>query len=330
MYLHSKALKAASVAALTTVTGLANAGGYALIEHGASGLGNAYAGSAAVAADTSTLWFNPAGMLHLSDREFMLGAHAIVLDTTVNNQGSTLNTALGGSVIDGDPSGDNSGTGLVPNIYYVAPLGDDMAYGIAIDVPFGSSSDYGTTWFGRYSATESALQVIDINPSFAYRVSDKVQLGAGISLQRMTATLANAVDSGAVCFGLSPNPADCVNAGLTPGNQANDSQVKIEGDSTAVGFNFGAMFVPADHTRIGVAYRHSVKHKLEGTGTFDNSPAFQGFIDGAGIPAFATGPGSTEVTTPASLSVLGRCDSSCCWYQLSAITKTDTSCRHCD
>jgi len=312
MYLHSTALKVAGVAALTTVTGLAQAGGFALIEHGASGLGNAYAGSSAVAADTSTLWFNPAGMLLLTDREFMIGAHAIASDTTVNDQGSTLNTALGGTPIVGGATGSNSGTTLVPNIYYVAPLGDKMAYGVAIDVPFGSSSDYGDTWRGRYTATESALRVIDINPSFAYKVSDKVHLGAGISIQQMSATLANAVDSGAVCFAVSgDDPAGCVNAGLTPGNQVNDSAAKIEGDSTALGFNFGALFVPAAHTQLGVSYRHSVKHKLEGTGSFTNSdpfaalvgsPTYQGGVAAGVLPAFETGPGSTEVTTPATLS----------------------------
>lgn len=303
MYFHSSAIKVAGVAALTTVSGLANAGGYALIEHGASGLGNAYAGSAAVAADTSTLWFNPAGMIQLTDREFMIGAHAISSSTTINDEGTTLNTALGGTPVSGPASASNDGVTLVPNIYYVAPLGDDLAYGIALDVPFGSGSDYGSEWRGRYSATESSIRVIDINPSIAYRVSDKVQLGAGISIQMMNANLANAVDSGAVCFSVNlADPAPCVNAGLTPGNQAVDSAAKIDGDSTALGFNFGAMFTPADHTRIGVAYRHSVKHELEGTGTFDNSAPFQALLDASGLPLFQTGPGSTEVTTPATLS----------------------------
>ncbi len=303
MYLHSTALKVASVATLTAVTGLANAGGFALIEHGASGLGNAYAGSAAVAADTSTLWFNPAGMLQLTDREFMVAAHAISSNVSIENQGTTLNTALGGTPVSGGATAENNSVTLVPNLYYVAPLNEDFAYGIALDVPFGSGSDYGNTWFGRYVATESSLRVIDINPSIAYRVSDKVHLGAGISLQQMNAVLANAVDSGAVCFSVSPDPAGCVNVGLTPGNQATDSAAEINGDSTAFGFNLGAMFIPAEHTRIGVAYRHSVKHELEGTGTFDNSPQFQGLLDASGSPFFQTGPGSTEVTTPANLSL---------------------------
>ena len=75
MHLHSNAPKVAIAAALTTISGLANAGGFSLIEHGASGLGNAYAGSAAVAADASTIYFNPAGMLQLDSIELNLAGH---------------------------------------------------------------------------------------------------------------------------------------------------------------------------------------------------------------------------------------------------------------
>ncbi|MGH8628173.1 MAG: outer membrane protein transport protein [Gammaproteobacteria bacterium] len=38
------------------------AGGFALFEQSVKGLGNAFAGSAAVAEDAATLFFNPAGL----------------------------------------------------------------------------------------------------------------------------------------------------------------------------------------------------------------------------------------------------------------------------
>jgi len=298
--------KVACIAALTSVAGLANAGGYSLIEHGASGLGNAYAGAGAVSADASTLYFNPAGMLNLSERQLLVGGHLIYVDTSIIDQGSTLNTALGGSPISGPSVGTNDGITAIPNIYFVSPLGDRMAYGISLDVPFGSSTDYGDQWFGRYSAVESSLAIIEINPSFAYKVSDQIQLGFGVNFQIADATLSNAVDSGAVCFAVAagdPNlEANCVNAGLTPGNLATDSLATIEGDSTGFGFNLGAMFTPGENTRIGVAYRSSVDHTLEGSGTFENSPEFQGLLDSVNSDLFMNGPGSTEITTPATFS----------------------------
>ncbi|HRA82643.1 MAG TPA: outer membrane protein transport protein, partial [Thauera sp.] len=49
--------------------GNAMAAGFQLLEQNASGLGNAYAGSAAVAENASTIYYNPAGMTQLQARE---------------------------------------------------------------------------------------------------------------------------------------------------------------------------------------------------------------------------------------------------------------------
>jgi len=48
-----------------TFSGVAGASGFQLMEQNASGMGVAFAGSAAVAADASTIYWNPAGMAFL-------------------------------------------------------------------------------------------------------------------------------------------------------------------------------------------------------------------------------------------------------------------------
>ena len=60
--------------ALPFVASQAHASAFALSEQGVSGLGNAYAGAAAVAEDASTVWWNPAGMARLGS-----GKHFAVL-----------------------------------------------------------------------------------------------------------------------------------------------------------------------------------------------------------------------------------------------------------
>lgn len=47
---------------LGMAAGQAGAAGFQLLEQNASGIGNAYAGSAAVAENASTIYFNPAGV----------------------------------------------------------------------------------------------------------------------------------------------------------------------------------------------------------------------------------------------------------------------------
>src|SRR5947208_7325209 len=66
------------------------AAGFALHEQGISGLGNAYAGAAAVSEDATTVWWNPAGMSRLAPgRHFSIGAAAILPSTKFENTGST-------------------------------------------------------------------------------------------------------------------------------------------------------------------------------------------------------------------------------------------------
>lgn len=333
MYKHPARRKSFAANALSTAIAstsilcfsqLVSAGGFALIEHGASGLGNSYAGASAVSADSSTVWFNPAGMSEIDGRDVAFALHVLSTDTSWTDEGTALGPALGSSDVSG-PDTANPGTlSLLPNFYYVAPINDQWSYGLSIGVPFGSSTEYDSDWKGRYTTVESGINVIDINPALSYRVSDKVRLGFGISLQQLTAELNNAVDSGAVCLGAleiqtadgtatsSYTAADCFNEQLTPGNVDTDSFAEINGDSTAFGFNLGALFLPVDSVKIGIAYRHSVDHTLDGDADFTVNPALRALLDGntgtsqAITTALLTdSPATAEVTLPASFSVSG-------------------------
>ncbi len=223
-----------------------HAGGFALIEQGASGLGHAYAGSAAVSSDASTVWFNPAGMTELPNRELAIAGHVVRTDTDFTNQGTALNPVFNSTPVSG-PDNANPGTSaFLPNFYYSAPINPQWTYGIGVSVPFGSSTEYEDDWVGRYTTLESGVDVIDINPSIGWRLSDKIRLGGGVSIQRLDADLEQAVDSGAACLGVfnEADPAVCANAGLLPGVQENDGRAKVSGDSTAYTFNLGGP-VPA-------------------------------------------------------------------------------------
>lgn len=304
---------------VASLTPVAHAGGFALIEHGASGMGNAYAGAAAVSADTSTVWFNPAGMSEIDGRELSATLHVLTSNTTFNDRGTTLGARLGSSPASGPDSSSPGTTSVLPNFYYVAPINEQWSFGLSIGAPYGSSTEYDNNWKGRYTTVKSGIEVIDINPAISYRVSDKVRLGFGLSVQRLSAELGNAVDSGAVCFSLAGRPdtsfgqADCFNAGLLPGVVDNDGYGEITGDSTTFGFNLGALFLPREDLKIGVAYRHSTSHDLDGTGNFtvnsgladvlasntSDDPTGQALTQGL----FRNTPGNAEVELPATFSV---------------------------
>ena len=283
----------------------AHAGGFSLIEHGASGLGNAYAGSSALAEDGSTIWFNPAGMTELPDREITVAGHVIATNPEWEDRGTSLSPLVGGGPASGPDTADPGTTSFVPNLYYSAPLGDRWHYGLGIGVPFGSSTEYDDDWKGRYTTIESGVNVIDVNPSIAYRVNDAVRLGAGVSLQFLTAELSSAVDSGAACLAFV-DAGSCVSAGLTPGVQANDGEGEITGDSTALTVNLGALLLPRDGTRIGVSFRSGASHELDGEGDFSTNETLRGLLDAQGGAAagFLTDSDATaEIDLPATLSL---------------------------
>jgi len=255
---------------LAGCTHLAHAAGFALIEQNASGLGNAYAGQAAAATDASTVFFNPAGMTYLPDRQLVLVGHLIKPEAEFS----------GSSTIGGGNGGDAGGLTFVPNAYFAARLTPDVVLGVGMNAPFGLKTEYDSAWAGRTQAIKSELKTINLNPSIAWKASEAISLGAGVSIQYAEATLTNA----------SP-------AGL----------VTVDGDDYGWGFNLGAIWQVSETTRVGLAYRSEVDYTLEGTVTF------------SGVPAL-NGPVTADTTLPdsASLSLFHKLDDR--WEVLADVT----------
>jgi long-chain fatty acid transport protein len=253
----SHRLRLAVTLALSSQAGLAHAAGFALIEQNASGLGNAYAGQAAVAADASTIFFNPAGMTLLPDRQVVMAGHLIA----PNAEFSGISTVGGGD------GGDAGSLAFVPNGYFAFRLTPDVHLGIGMNAPFGLATEYDNGWAGRTQALKSELKTININPSIAWKASDVLSLGAGLSIQYAEATLTN------IAGGAGP--------------------VAVKGDDYGWGFNLGALWQVTPATRLGLAYRSEVDYTLEGNVVFSNFPAST--TNGA-VTAAATLPDSASLS----------------------------------
>lgn len=297
-------------------SGTVHGGGFALIEQGAAGMGNAYAGAAAVSADAATAWFNPAGMFELERPQFAAAAHLISVENEFTDQGTTLNAEFGdaSALVSGTTVKDPGGNTFVPNLYYVRRFTDNLGFGLSISAPFGNATDFGEDWTGRYQAVESSVSVIDINPSLAYRINDKFSIAAGVSVQMMEATLANSVDSGATCAGLASRGTvdlmQCFNEGVIEldenGNvplsvRERDGYAEVTGDSVEMTFNLSMLYKPSERTKLGVAYRHSAVHDLEGDATFDTNEGLANVLNSAGVPLFQNVDATAEANLPASL-----------------------------
>jgi len=279
----SKTLLAVGIASATSVS---QASSFALIEQSASGQGSAYAGAAALGEDASTIFFNPAGMTRLSGQQVIIAGHLISPNADFKNNGST--TASPG-IPNVNITGPDSTTGdpaFVPNFYYSADIGNDTFVGVGVNVPFGLSTEYDDGWVGRYHALRSEISTININPSIAWKATEKLSVGFGISIQYMEIELTNNIDSLAACANLDPTLAGCGAAGLNTvfSDSTQDSHVKLDGDSLELGWNAGILYDIDDKNRIGVAYRSAIKHSVEGNATYNLDPNLSAFLGAAPIP----------------------------------------------
>jgi long-chain fatty acid transport protein len=270
----------------------ASANGFALNEQSASGLGNAFAGGGASAEDASTIFFNPAGMTYLPDNQLVMAAHAIRSSAEFNNSGSH---SSGGLATQGNNGGDAGDWAFAPNIYFAKALNNNVRLGIGINVPFAYKTDYDNGWVGRYQALKTELKTININPSIAFKASDKVSLGLGFSAMYTDAEITNAVDFGTIC---ATGLGGC---GIGATFQKNDGFARVTGDDWSFGWNAGTIFQITNATRLSLAYRSAVHQKLEGNAYFNGIPtAFA--LSPALTAGFANGSVSAKLTTPDSAS----------------------------
>ncbi len=298
----NSAIASLVVAGAALGAGEASASGFALVEQSVKQVGSAISGGAASAEDASTIFFNPAGMTRLKGDQVVAGAHYIVPSAKFSGD-ATLAPALGGTAISGSNGGDASSGALVPSFYYVHELNEQIVLGLGVGAPFGLKTEYDSGWVGRYHAIKSDLKTLNINPSIAYKVNDKLSLGAGINYMRASATLTNAVDYSAACLQAAAQgaPINCATLVLdTPGSTATDGTVAVDGDNWSYGFNLGLLYDLNQETRIGVAYRSEVKQKLTGTADFTAPNATAQAVLGS---VLADTGATASVNLPATLSL---------------------------
>lgn len=294
-----------------------NAAGYAIAEQSISGLGQGFAGAAALAEDASTIWHNPAGMSFLGNSPQLTGGlHFIMPTAEFNNTGSYtigasplgyLNVPLQG------PDGTSDSPAIVPNLSYAHPVSDSLSLGFGINAPFGLRTSYEEGWVGRYLALETDLQTINFNPSISYKINDWISIGGGVSYVTAEAVLSSAVDFGLgvmnyILAGVSEADLSSVIPTLSAGQQdiiANrgyakyDGKLRLSGDDEGFGANFGFILQPVDSVRIGVHYRSQVELELAGTADFTVPAAFESLLGAR----YADQGGRVDLTLPASLSI---------------------------
>lgn len=231
-------LKLIPVLALTAVSGTLYASGFQLTEQNASSIGNAFAGSAAVGENAATIYFNPAAMTRLQAREVSAGLSAVKPSIRFNDQGSSV-----GALIGSGEGGDAGHWGFLPNFYASWALSKDIYLGLGVGAPFGFKIEYDDRWLGAAQTQMFDVKMLNVNPSLAWRVSEKFSLGLGLNWQQ-----------GKMMYDRLAG----VGAGFS------NIKAKIELDDDTWGWNAGLLYEPSPTMRVGISYRSRMKYHMSG------------------------------------------------------------------
>ncbi|MCJ8302514.1 porin [Shewanella sp.] len=236
--------------AVTLASTQAMAAGFQLNSQSATGIGRAFAGDAVIADNASVLSRNPAAMALFDEKQLSMGltyadVQVQVSDVTHGNSGANY-----GSVDDAAEAK------IIPNFYYVSPINDKFAYGVAMFSNFGTGTD--TTELsnniigGALPAPidllgKTEVTTINFNLSASYRINEHFSVGAGIDVIYGQGTLTRG--------GSVPTQEGPVHMDL----------VDVDADGISFGGIVGAVYEINDDNRFGISYRFSPEFSADGT-----------------------------------------------------------------
>lgn len=242
------ALSAIAVAAAFAST--AHAAGFMLTEQSAGALGRAYAGAGVDGTDLSGVYYNPATMVLHKGTAIQMGFVGIGLNLDyVGEENGQEVTANG-----------RNKSQAIPHGYFIHQINDTAWFGLAMTVPFGMGTEYDDDWAGNQHGISATILTFDLNPNFAFKLSEKFSVGFGASIQYAQADLK-------------------IRKALSESNSALTAESEIDADSIAWGWNVGMMWSPVENFRVGLSYRSQIKHDAEGDFTLDRPQ-----INGEDIP----------------------------------------------
>ena len=215
---------------------------------------------------------NPANMVFMDDKNY-IEANMMYLGTSATNFKGTV-----------------SGTGphdlsaeeqdfLIPSLHYVSPkLGESGArVGVSVVVPGGLTREW-KSGPAKTVSEEFTLQVIEINPTAAFRVSDKVGVAVGF---RAVHTSGVVKSDGVV--------------GVVAGPTYLGASRDMKGDALDFGYNLALAYKPTSELEFGLTYRSQVNLNVDG------DAKLRATANGAPIGSY-NGAASVSVPLPASLN----------------------------
>jgi long-chain fatty acid transport protein len=260
-----------------------NAQGYGVYEQGACAAGRGGAGVADPCADGSGIFSNPAGLAFESG--------------TLLSGGGSIISPRGSFTADatGRVSDLSSRNYFAPAFYYRQNLRQRAAFGVGLFAPYGLTTEWPTDSPGRFLGYKSLVESIYVQPTAAFRVSERVAAGAGLDISHLHVQLRRRVDLSTQPLPGAPTLTFAA-IGVPAGTDFAD--LNLTGDEIHVGFHAGVIVKP--HPRFSLGARFLSGQKVDVTGgELETQPVSTGLVTPVPLPGIPAGTSLDSLIAPA-------------------------------
>jgi long-chain fatty acid transport protein len=231
----SRIAAAASFFALTVASTAASAGAFGIREQSAIGLGLEFAGAAAGSAGLSSMYWNPATITMSPGWQSEYNISYISPDASIRPVAPTPTLGFGGS-------GDIGESGVVPASFTSYQINENIWVGLASTAPFGLITKPNDVWAGQVYSRTSKVFSVNFNPIIGFKVNEWLSIAGGPVIQYFKTTLKSAT-------GIAPTAGSII----------------LKGDDVGFGATAGVTLTPWKGTEIGIGYRSSINHEVDGS-----------------------------------------------------------------
>lgn len=228
-----------------------------------------------------SMHFNPAGLVFLNNHvDLSVGVSAVSAKAKYTNGAYSAKT-------------DNP---ISTPMYAYAGfrIYDNLAAGISLTTPYGSSLKWPKNWKGAHLIQDIELKSFVLQPTLSYKIIDKLSIGAGLMMAVGNVNLSRAL----IPVGyMMPEPLkDVVPVAATLDGKAN----------VRVGYNIGVMYDVSEKVTLGLSYRSKIKMKVkEGNAKLDfaNEQIKEQLTQAGLVPPLEDGTFKAELPLPSNTTL---------------------------
>lgn len=220
---------------------------------------------AAMKLGAESMHFNPAGLVFMNKNvDLSAGVSGVFATAKYSKDGYTAKT-------DNTPS-----TPLY--VYAGFKIYDNLAAGISLNTPYGSSINWGRDWKGAHLVQDISLKAFNLQPTVSWKIIDRLSIGAGLMMEFGNINLNRAligpgamsgfadklIGGNSALEGLVNQAAPGLLEGIAKYDDVSAVSVGLKGDAgVKLGYNVGAMFDVNEKITLGVSYRSKVMARVK-------------------------------------------------------------------